>query len=85
MELSSSNIKNFLYFLERKFFLYLRKWNPALFTPSSKNKRNSPREHSYTLGNGNAEKNFLYFLKRKLFLYFRKRNFPSSRNEKNHS
>ena len=63
MELSSSNIKKkflyflkrklFLYFLKRKLFLYFRKWNPALFTPSSKNKRNPPQE------------NFLYFRKRK--------------------
>ena len=60
MELSSSNIKKnfriwnfvalilkkFLYFLKRKLFLYFRKWNPALFTTSLKNKRNPPREES---------------------------------------
>ena len=52
MELSSSNIKKFLYFLKRK-LLYFRKWNPALFSPSSKNNKNPPRE------------NFLCFRKRK--------------------
>ena len=29
--------KLFLYFLKRKLLLYFRKWNPALFSPSSKN------------------------------------------------
>ena len=45
--------KLFLHFLNRKFFSYFLKWKPALFTPSSKNKRNPPRE------------NFLYFRKQK--------------------
>ena len=46
--------KKFLYFFKRKLFLYFRKWNPALFTPSSKNKRNPPREGLFS-----------YFRKRK--------------------
>ena len=70
MELSSSNIKNFLYFLERKFFLYLRKWNPALFTPSSKNKRNSPREHFLYFRKRKRRKKLLIFSQKKAFLIF---------------
>ena len=84
----------FLYFLKRKLFLCFRKWNPALFTPSSKNQRNPPRENLLYFRKRNPLKNLLHFLKRKRFLcsrkreprkkslYFRKRNFPSSKNEK---
>ena len=79
--------KNSLYFLKRKLFLYFRKWNPAIFKPSSKNKIIiiiiiiiHPKEISYTI----VLKNFLYFrkwkpskklyfLKRMIFLYFGKR------------
>ena len=43
---------NFLTLILKK-FLYFWKWNPALFSPSSKSKNNPPRE------------NFLYFSKRK--------------------
>ena len=48
MVLSSSNIKKFLYFLKRKLFLYFlkrklfsyfKKWNPALFSLSSRNQK----------------------------------------------
>ena len=38
-------LKNFLYFLKRKFFLYSQKWNPTLFSSNSKNKKNPPREN----------------------------------------
>ena len=31
--------KNFLHFLKRKLFLYFWKWNPALFSPTWKNKK----------------------------------------------
>ena len=60
--------KNSLYFLKRKLFLYFRKWNPAIFKPSSKNKIIiiiiiiiiiHPKEISYTI----VLKNFLYFRK----------------------
>ena len=37
----SLRLKNFLYFFKRKLFLYFCKWNPALFSPSSKNKNKS--------------------------------------------
>ena len=49
MELSSSNIKKiiFLHFFKKKLFLYSRKWNPALFSPSSNNKKNPPEKISY--------------------------------------
>ena len=53
-------LKKFLHFLKRKLFLYSQKWNPALFSPSSKNKKIYPKKTSYI------------FLKRKLFLCFRK-------------
>ena len=38
-------LKNFLYFLKRKFFLYFQKSYRALFSPNSKNKKNPPREN----------------------------------------
>ena len=63
-----------LYFLKRKFFLYFRKRNLALFSPNSKNIRTPPRE------------NLLYFRKRearKKLLYFRKRK-PQKENSKKH-
>ena len=44
-------LKNFLYVVKKAF--HFRKWNPALYTPSPKNKRNPPWE------------NFFYFRKRK--------------------
>ena len=62
-------LKNFLYFLRRNLFLYFWKWNPALFSPSSKNKKIHPEKIYYTL----LLKNVLYFFKRKLFVYFRNR------------
>ena len=40
MKLFTLVLKNFLYFLKRKLFLYLQKQNPALFTPSMKSKKN---------------------------------------------
>ena len=39
MELSDSKIKKILIFSQKMFFLYFRKWNPALLSPSSKNKK----------------------------------------------
>ena len=44
-------LKNFLYVVKKAF--HFRKWNPALYTPGLKNKRNPPWE------------NFFYFRKRK--------------------
>ena len=61
-------LKKFPHFLKRNYFLYLPKWNPALFSPSLKNKRTAPRENllcfrkqkpwknPYILGNGNSKK-----------------------------
>ena len=43
--------KKLSYFLKRNLFLYFRKWNPALFIPSLKIKKKTPRE------------TFLYFRK----------------------
>ena len=65
--------KLFLHFLNRKFFSYFLKWKPALFTPSSKNKRNPPRENFLYFRKQKSQKEFLYFLKRKFFLLFGKR------------
>ena len=45
--------KHFLYFLKRKLLLCFRKWTPALFSLSSRNKASLPIE------------NVLYFSKRK--------------------
>ena len=70
-------LKNFLYFLKRKFFLDFWKWNPALFSLSSKKLKNPPQ------GNFSWGKLFLCFKKQnflifqetatlKNFLYFRK-------------
>ena len=62
--------KNCLYFgkwnflaLILKRFLYFRKLNPALFSPSSKNKKIYPDKISYTLGNGHPEKTSYTFSK----------------------
>ena len=54
-------------------FLYFRKKTPALFSLSSRNKKNPPREIFLYLRKRKPRENFLYFFKRKLFLYFRKR------------
>ena len=42
----------FLYFLKRKLFLYFRKWNPALFNSSPKNKKVHREKIPYNSGNG---------------------------------
>ena len=85
--------KNSLYFLKRKLFLYFWKWNPALFSPSSKNKKNPPQEN-YLYSNikrfpiFSQKKAFLIFLEtetQKKIPYISGSNFPSSKNEKNHS
>ena len=79
MKFFSSNIeKKFLHFLKRKLFLYFRKWNPALFSPRSKNKKKSaPRKwnflililkNSLHLGIGNPEK-ILYIFSKENFSY----------------
>ena len=68
MELSSSNTKKCSYFLKRKRVLYFRKWNPALCSPSSKEKKSTPRKFLILQGTKTPEK--LYSLRRKLFLYF---------------
>ena len=70
-ELSSLDIKNLLYFLERKFFLYFRKWDSALFSPSSKNKRNPPLRNFFILQETKTLEKFLIFSKKDAFLIFR--------------
>ena len=60
-------LKVFLCFLERKLVFYFEKWNPALFSQSSKNKIKNLRQE-----------NFLYFRKRKppkSFLWFLQKRF----------
>ena len=75
-------LKNFLYCLKRKLSLDFRKWNPALFRPSSK--KNYPEKISYISGNGNPEKiscifskescSYIFYIPGKeILLYFRKR------------
>ena len=56
-------IKLFIYFFKRKLFLYFQKWNPAFFSPSSKNKKNPSEKISYASGNGNPEKTSYIFSK----------------------
>ena len=56
-------LKLFLYFLKRKLFLYFQKWNAALFSPSSKNKKIYPGKISYTSENGNSKKKSYIFSK----------------------
>ena len=75
-ELSTLNIKNLLYFLERKFFLYFRKWNSALFRPSSKNKRNPPLRKFFILQETKTPEKFLIFSKKDAFLIFRNMETP---------
>ena len=50
--LSSSNNNNKNYFLKRKLFLYFRKWNPALFNSSPKNKKVHREKIPYNSENG---------------------------------
>ena len=61
MELSSSNVKIILIF---------QKWSPALFSPSSKNKKIHPEKITYTSGNENPGKNFC-ILSKGIVLMFR--------------
>ena len=66
-------LKNFLYIVKRKLFLYFWKRNPVTFSPSPKNKRTPLQENLlYFRKPKPPQKNFMCFLKRKLFLYFRK-------------
>ena len=58
--------KNFLLFPKRKVFLYFWKRNPAIFSPSPKNKRTPPQENLlYFRKPKTPQKNFMCFLKRK--------------------
>ena len=68
MELSSSNIKKIINFLERKLFLYFFQMKPCTFQPELKNITIHPKKISCASGKRNPEKTFYIFLKRKLFL-----------------
>ena len=72
-------LKKFLYFLKRKLFLYLQKWNPALFSPSSKNNKSHLQKNYYISEKWkfltSKSKNLLYFLKRRPSLFFGKQKF----------
>ena len=71
-ELSISNIKKKIpIFSQKKVFLIFGKWDPALFSPSLKNKRTPPRQIYYTFGN--PDKISCFFTKKKLLLCFKKR------------
>ena len=62
-------IKFHLFYLKRDLLLYFQKWNPVLFSPSSKNKEDPPRENfsrerfSYTSRNGGPGKTSYIFSK----------------------
>ena len=58
MELSDSKIKNFLYF---------RKWDTAIFSPSSK--KSTPREFLVLLETENPKKKFIFFQKKAFFIF----------------
>ena len=60
-------LKNFLYFLKRKLFLYFPKWNTTLFSPSPENKSIQQEKISYTSGNENLKK-FIAFCQNKASL-----------------
>ena len=60
-------LKNFLYFLKRKLFLYFRKWKPPKFSYIFLKKC-----FSYISGSGNLKK-IPYISGNGTFLYFRKR------------
>ena len=75
--------KHFLYFLKRKLLLCFRKWTPALFSLSSRNKASLPIENVLYFSKRKYRKKLLIFLflysrkrkRRKNYLYFRKRKF----------
>ena len=58
-------LTKFLYFLKRRLFLYVQKWNPALFSPGLKIKKSTPRKTSYTSENfsGLPKKILMFFSK----------------------
>ena len=62
-------LKNSLYFLRGKLFLYFHKWSPTLFSRSLKSKKISSEEISYISGNEDPGK-FLEFFQKKAFLIF---------------
>ena len=73
MELSSSNIKKFLYFLKRKLFSYTCGNRTLHFSAQARNITEiHPEKISYISENGNPEK-VLYISRNGSFLYFRKR------------
>ena len=75
--------KHFLYFLKRKLLLCFRKWTPALFSLSSRNKASLPIENVLYFSKRKYRKKLLIFFflyskkrkRRKNYLYFRKRKF----------
>ena len=79
MELSSSNIKKivifsqrklFLYFLKRKLFLYFQERNPALFSPSLKNKKQFTQRKFLILQGTETPKKCLVFSQKKTSIIF---------------
>ena len=76
MELSSSNIKKFLYFLKRKLFSYTCGNRTLHFSAQARNITEiHPEKISYTSVNENPEK-FFIFSPQKAFLIFRKMETP---------
>ena len=62
MELSSSNIKKIIIFSQKKTFLRDSHMKPCTFHPSSKNKRNPPRENFLCFRKQKSQKNIFCFL-----------------------
>ena len=66
-------LTKFLYFRKRRLFLYVQKWNPALFSPGLKIKKSTPRKTSYTQKTFRGfRKKFLCFSQEKAVLIFPK-------------
>ena len=68
--------KNSLYFgkwnflaLILKEFIYFQKWNPSLFSPSSKNKKIHPEKISESSGNGSPVKTSYIFSKKAVLIF----------------
>ena len=69
MELSGSNIKEFIIFYQKKVFLIFPEKH-CTFKAKLEKWKNPPPENVLYFRKRKPQKNFLYFLKRKLFLYF---------------
>ena len=66
MKLSDSKIKRFLIFTEMELWTFQPKLKKK---PNSNNKKNTPREFSYSSGNGNPQKLIIFFQKKAVLVF----------------